>query len=135
MKQITLSNKADLIGVSASILCMLHCAATPFIFIATACSASCCKDAPFWWGSLDFIFLFISFFAVNRATQLSTKPWIKLVFWLSWLLLMGSVFLEQIGKNPDIFYLKHSAALSLIGFHLFNLVYCQYKEDNCCVNN
>ena len=138
MKQATFTNKSDLIGATASFLCMVHCAATPFLFIASACSASCCAAAPSWWISLDMFFLLISFFAVRRTTkqitQSSTHSWIKQVLWLSWFLLMISVVLEQLSSIPYIHYLKYFSALSLIGFHLYNLVFCQCADEKCCIN-
>ena len=51
----------DSVGIIASTLCMIHCIGTPFIFIAKACSATCCSEAPLWWVIIDYIFLFISF--------------------------------------------------------------------------
>ena len=37
--------KQDYIGAVASALCLLHCIATPFLFVAKACSAACCIDS------------------------------------------------------------------------------------------
>ena len=133
MRQAILTKNADIIGATASFLCMVHCAATPFLFIASACSASCCSAAPTWWISLDLIFLLISFFAVNRATKQTTKSWIKPVLWLFWSLLMTSVFLEQLSLVPYVSYLKYISALSLIVFHVYNLAFCQCNKENCCV--
>ena len=55
-----LKQKSDLIGAIASFICMIHCLATPFLFIASACSKSCCAAAPKWWVWLDFVFLSLS---------------------------------------------------------------------------
>ena len=43
--------KPDSIGVLSSALCMIHCIATPFFFVATACTATCCSAAPLYGGS------------------------------------------------------------------------------------
>ena len=37
-------------------LCLVHCIATPFIFITQACTASCCAESPIWWQSIDYVF-------------------------------------------------------------------------------
>ena len=65
--------KFDTIGAFASGLCMLHCIATPFFFIASACSSSCCSAAPSWWQWIDYGFLGISFFSIYQATKSTTK--------------------------------------------------------------
>lgn len=72
-----LKQKSDLIGAIASFISMIHCLATPFLFIASACSKSCCAAAPKWWVWLDFVFLFISFLAIQRSIKTTSKPWIK----------------------------------------------------------
>ena len=51
----------DNLGIIASTLCMIHCIGTPFLFIAKACSTTCCADAPLWWKAIDYAFLIISF--------------------------------------------------------------------------
>ena len=51
----------DKIGVISSTLCMIHCIITPFIFLAKACSISCCSDGPVLWQIIDYLFLGISF--------------------------------------------------------------------------
>ena len=48
------SIKADTVGAAASFLCMIHCVATPFLFVAQACASTCCSAAPTWWRAIDF---------------------------------------------------------------------------------
>ena len=60
--------KSDTIGVLSSGLCMIHCLATPFFFVATVCSTTCCNTAPLWWQWLDYFFLVVSFIAVRYST-------------------------------------------------------------------
>ena len=125
-----LNKKSDLIGAIASFICMIHCIATPFIFIASVCSKSCCSSAPSWWVWLDFIFLFI--FLKHRSTKTTSKPWMRPTLWAAWAALFTAIFLEQSNWIYFSEYYKYSAALSLIGFHLYNLKYCQCKSDKCC---
>ena len=49
-------NNSDSIGALASSLCLVHCVATPFIFVVQSCAASCCASAPAWW-SLESVWL------------------------------------------------------------------------------
>ena len=55
----TLLIPLDSIGIIASTLCTIHCIVTQFIFIARACTATCCSDAPLWWLMIDYLFLII----------------------------------------------------------------------------
>ena len=54
----------DKIGIISSSLCMIHCMGTPFIFIAKACTTTCCSNAPTWWLMIDYLFLIISLFFI-----------------------------------------------------------------------
>ena len=57
-----LTYKADIIGASASLLCIIHCLATPFVFFIKTSSSLCCSETPTWWQSIDYIFLTVAFF-------------------------------------------------------------------------
>lgn len=124
--------KSDNIGALASGLCLIHCVATPFIFIAQTCSAHCCSDAPAWWQWIDYAFLAISFFAVLRSTKTSTSDLIKPLMWITWFALFTIILNEKfnwivISKN-----LMYVTSLSLVALHLYNLKYCQCSNKECC---
>ena len=123
---------SDTLGAIASGLCMIHCVATPFLFIASACTASCCNMAPGWWQGFDYFFLFISIFAIYQTSKQTTNNLIILGLSLSWL---GMLFFI-VNANQQWFplhgNLKFIPAFSLIGLHLYNLRYCQCKAENCC---
>ena len=125
--------KPDAIGSLASTLCLIHCIATPFIFISQACTMSCCADAPIWWQSIDYIFIIISFFAIYRSTKTSTKLEIKIALWLTWFVF----FILILNKTIQIFFIHTNFTLAA-GFlrailHLYNLKYCQCSNKDCCV--
>ena len=125
--------KPDTIGSLASSLCLIHCIVTPFIFITQACTFSCCADAPIWWQSIDYIFLIISFFAIYRSTQTSTKLEIKIALWLTWIVF----FILILNKQIQIFYISnnftYASGILLAILHLYNLKYCQCSDKDCCV--
>ena len=73
MIEILNANKPDIVGAAASSLCMLHCLATPIIFLAGAHSAAHAAEAPVWWILIDYIFLAISFLAIDATRKTSTK--------------------------------------------------------------
>ena len=133
--QLRLKMSSDLVGATASTLCTIHCIATPFLFFASTCTKSCCSSAPLWWIWIDYAFLFISLFAVYKSTKSSSKFWIKIILWGSWIALSSFIFMEQntLLKLSD--YYKYSAALSLAFFHVYNLKYCQCESENCVAGN
>jgi hypothetical protein len=127
--------KPDNIGVLASTLCMIHCLASPFLFIAQTCSKTCCVATPMWWKWIDYLFIIISFFAIRRSTQLSTNNSIKLGLWLSWIALLVVIINENIGFLYLSETYKYIAAFSLVALHLYNQKYCQCKNDKCCTHH
>lgn len=128
-------NKPDTFGALASTLCMMHCIATPFLFIAQTCSVSCCETTPIWWKGLDYVFLIISFFAIYRATRTTSNKSMKLALWVAWfvLLLVISNEMFEFVYLPESF--SYVPALTLVALHLYNLKYCQCKTENCCTNH
>lgn len=128
------TNRFDLMGVIASGLCMIHCIATPFLFIAQACAVSCCADAPVWWQVVDYLFIIISFFAIYFATKKSTNRWVRMALWGAWglllLVLLSKTFI--IPSLSKVFI--YVPALSIVGLHVYNLKYCKCVDQECCVN-
>ena len=135
MSVLSVLYKPDTIGSLASTLCLLHCLATPFIFITQACTMSCCADTPIWWQSIDYIFIVISFFAIFRATKTSTNKIISKLLWITWFIF----FALTLNKSLSIVYLDknftYAAGISLACLHIYNLKFCQCKSDNCCIKN
>lgn len=125
--------KSDSVGAIASGLCLIHCLATPLIFVAQACSASCCSSAPAWWRGIDYVFLAIAFFAIRKSTKSSSKAWIKYALWISWTALSLTLLIQLFPTIRMDHIYKHVAALSLVCFHLYSLRYCQCQGEKCCV--
>lgn len=113
--------KADLIGASASFLCLIHCMATPFIFFIKSSASLCCSETPIWWQSIDYIFLIVAFFAVLHITRNNrTKKWLKSLLILSWI----GLLLVTLNTTFFIFHisntLAYSPAILLVTLHLYN---------------
>ncbi|MEO1012964.1 MAG: MerC domain-containing protein, partial [Bacteroidota bacterium] len=88
MDTLALKSKSDIIGIMASLLCLVHCLATPFLFVAQAGLIGLGKTHPQWWGVLDLAFLLASLIAVWWSSENSSKKWIRTVLWSSWILLV-----------------------------------------------
>jgi hypothetical protein len=120
------------IGAFASFLCIIHCLATPLIFVGKVvheCSAaSCCSSSPWYWQMLDFLFLFIAFFAVVYATK-HTKNFIKIALWSGWALFALGILFENFDNHWGK-YMMYLGSIVLVAFHLYNRKYC--CNNNTC---
>ena len=132
MKNISYS--LDNVGIVASSLCMIHCIGTPFLFIAKACTSSCCSEAPLWWQTIDYLFLIISFVAIYFVTKKTSLIWIKIAFWASWFILFITILNHTftIFEAPKNFI--YIPAATIIILHFYNLRFCECSEDGCCVD-
>ncbi|MEM9077324.1 MAG: MerC domain-containing protein [Bacteroidota bacterium] len=129
------SIKSDWIGMLASGLCLIHCLATPFLFIANASIGVHGENHPAWWGVLDIVFLVLSFFAVYWSIRNTSRTWIKYGFGISWLILASVVLNEKF----ELFHIAEEAiyppTLGLIFLHFYNRYYCRCEDETCCVDN
>ena len=113
-------SKYDLIGAMASLLCLVHCMITPFIFVISACTKTCCSETPGWWKSVDHFFLVISFMDIYKSKKRTNKKWIQIGLWSSWVTLLFLILnesFEWVLINQTFIYLP---ALTLIILHLYN---------------
>ena len=126
----------DNVGIIASILCAIHCIATPFLFIAKACSASaCCADTPIWWQLIDYLFLGVSFLAIFFISKNLTIKWLKLSFWASWIVLLITILNHSINildLPKNFIYLP---SLAIIILHFYNLRFCKCQDEKCCARD
>ncbi len=126
---------ADTIGAIASTICFVHCIVTPLLFVAKACSASCCASAeiPLWWKAIDYIFIVISFIAIYYASKNSTKKWLKFGLWFSWATLLLTLVAESFALSflPETFI--YYPALSIVALHLYNHRFCACTPDKACI--
>lgn len=124
----------DSIGIIAGFLCAIHCIATPFLFIAKACSATCCSEAPTWWTAIDYLFLIISFIAIYFITKKDQNKWLKISFWTSWIILLITILnhsLNIISLPENFVYIP--AGLIVI-LHIYNMQFCKCEKESCCQN-
>ena len=52
---------SDQMGIIANTLCMLHCFATPFLFLTQAQVSTVGHEIPLLWQAVNYIFILISF--------------------------------------------------------------------------
>ena len=119
-----LSSRSDINGASASTLCFIHCLATPFLFVAQAGLLIGEGAHPWWWGTLDLVFLVISAVAVYWSAKHSSKRWMKYALWFSWIALCFIILNEKVHLIALWEEAIYVPALGLIFFHLYNRKYC-----------
>lgn len=122
-------SQSDNLGVAASSLCLIHCIATPFLFIAQSCSISCCESSPIWWQWIDYGFLLISVIAVYWSAKKAKSKWIGLGLWLSWFVLSFLILNEKIAWFALAEYFIYIPAGTLIALHLYNQKQCKQQGD------
>lgn len=123
----------DTLGAINSSLCVIHCFATPFLFLTQAQTSLVeLSTVPLWWQLLNYVFIVVSFFAVNRTVKNSSNQLVKSLLWVLWVLLSTLILNEQfeIMHMPEL--LTYFAGISLASLHIYNLKYCQCEDENCC---
>lgn len=124
--------KIDILGAASSSLCLIHCFATPYLFIIQAGIATQHKEAPLLWNMLDILLLVVSLFAVYMASKRTSKKWVKYALFISWIFLAGIILnekVEGIDLPEGLIYLP---SLSLVTLHLYNRKYCYCTRDAYC---
>ncbi len=115
----------DIYGIIVCTLCLLHCIATPFIFVSVAVSNDDQIASPFLWRNLDYLFLAISLFIVYHSAKNTTKPIMKYLLGISWLMLFLVITNEKVGvlHLPEL--ITYITSLNLAVVHLYNYRFCR----------
>ena len=133
MKTITLNS--DHVGILSSCLCLTHCILTPLFFLYQVEISSITNGGNFFWYSLNYFFLLISFFAVGRSIKNSSKKSIKILMLISWFFLSGLILNEQLELFTVPEFFSYSSAILLCSLHIYNLNFCRCEDENCCDNS
>ena len=125
-----LHNNSDTIGVFTSLVCSIHCFATPILFVAQSGLISS-NIQPLWWESINYIFIVLSFIAVYYSAKNTSENIMKPILWVCWLFFVSVILNEMIEltRIPELF--SYVSAFSLAFVHVYNLIYCQCQEE-CC---
>lgn len=113
-------NNADFIGAIASILCMVHCIAEPFLI---AFGAVFITNPIF-----KYLFVIISFTSIFRTTKNTENTKIALLLWISfWGLLLSVSFQEELHW---LHYTGYFFSMLIITGHILNIKFCKYCSDD-----
>ena len=117
MKTESTTNKADYVGITGSVLCLIHCIGTPFLMVGSALSPH--NHLTLGFLSLDYLFIGVNTVAVFLATRHYAQPAIKRALWGFLLLFAGSLLLEH--TVAFFHYVGYAASAGLVITHLINI--------------
>lgn len=112
---------SDKIGITASILCLIHCLALPILFTLSADTLHLVgHETP----TLDYIFAGVALIAAYFSARRTNNNKIKIAFGIGWTFFIIGVLLHN---NPYLFVLLHIGSVILIVTHLKNIHSCRIK--------
>jgi len=129
VSHVHINSKSDLLGISASVLCMIHCLATPFLFVAHAEMVQHSEAHPEWWEYLEIFFLVISFMAVWWSGKTTSKKWVRNLLWINWVILAFFVVNEKFSWVAIADALIYIPAIGLVILHFYNRKFFHSHEE------
>ena len=117
MKLNNLSNKADYVGITGSILCIIHCLITPVLVLAGSFTQHSALRVGYL--SLDYVFIGVNILAVSFATRHYAPVAIKRSLWGFLALFSLALLLED--TAPLFEYVAYGASAGLVITHLLNI--------------
>jgi hypothetical protein len=126
MKPSTLTSKADYIGITGSVLCILHCLATPVLLMTVNFAHESLKVG---YLSLDYVFILVNVFAVYHASKHAHAAGIRRALWGFLGLFTACLLLEDYSERFE--YIGYAASLGLVVTHLVNLRTHHHDHEDC----
>lgn len=120
MKIALLRQRADYVGITGSVLCIIHCLVTPVMVMSSTLLSHDAIRVGFL--SLDYGFIGTNIVAVWSATR-HTSPTIGIALWSFLALFAAGLLLEDV--HPSFEYVAYAASLGLVVTHLANILYCR----------
>jgi hypothetical protein len=117
MKTDFLSRKADYIGITGSVLCLIHCLITPVLMMTTALMHD--EHLRIGFLSLDYVFIGVNIVAVYAATKGHVSLGIKRALWGFLTLFATGILFEDV--NPVFELIGYVASAGLVMTHLVNI--------------
>lgn len=114
IKQLTMS-RSDLLGVSTSLLCLLHCLAFPVV-LSTGYLFNYSLQGH--WHGTDYIFVLLGMVAVWASARKTPFLALKLAFWLAILVFSLSILFHD--RWSWMIYISTSASFVLIVLHILH---------------
>jgi hypothetical protein len=117
IKRISAST-ADLMGISASVLCLIHCLAFPLLISFGFFFGAMDEHGHEHWHWLDYLFIGMAIIAVFFAAKNAHNYWIKVALWITVLLFSGAVLLHE--DYPQMLFVSATLSIVLALIHTIN---------------
>ncbi|MBT32929.1 MAG: hypothetical protein CMO01_25000 [Thalassobius sp.] len=125
---------ADQIGISGSIICLLHCVFFPLLGILGTSAATGVHDHEHIFLGDDFLFVLIGIIAVYYAAKNTPNRKIKLSLWFFiGLFSVSLITSESIETYSWLTYLSHISAAGLVITHAYNFIKIR-KLSHCSLS-
>lgn len=117
------SQSADMLGISASVLCMIHCLAFP-VMISLGYLVNFSDDHDHsheHWHWMDYFFVILAVWAVYNAAKNTHSMRIKIALWIAVFIFSIAILLHEL--NPYMIVISIAASLILLIIHIINWKY------------
>ncbi len=112
-----IDTKADYVGITGSILCIIHCLITPVLLVTSNILQH--DTLRVGYMSLDYVFIGVNIVAVYFATRHYAAPAVRVALWSCLTVFAVAILLEDV--NPAFEYLGYAASFGLVTTHLINI--------------
>ncbi len=116
------SQSADMLGVSASVLCLIHCLAFPMMismgFIFGHDEHHDHAQGHIHWHWMDFLFVFLAVWAVINAVKSTNSKAIKIALWSAVTFFSVGVLLHDVYEW--MIYISLLSSIALVIIHIIN---------------
>jgi chromate transport protein ChrA len=119
------SRSADFLGISASILCMIHCMVIPVMISMGYIFKFSDEAHEEHWHFLDYMFIALALVAVLNAAKNTNSKVIKIALWTAVSIFSVAIFLHEI--NPWMIVVSVASSLALLFIHIIN-----WKHNKKC---
>ncbi|CCH02701.1 hypothetical protein FAES_4702 [Fibrella aestuarina BUZ 2] len=113
-------HKADYLGITGSVLCLIHCLVTPVLVMTSTLLSH--ESLRVGFLSLDYVFIAINIAAVWSAARHTSRV-IGRCLWAFLALFVAGLLLESTYESAA--YLAYAASLGLVGTHVANIRHCR----------
>ena len=114
---------ADQIGISGSVLCLIHCTVLPLFGILSAGASSTTHGHTHFFVGDDLFFALVAIVAAYFASKNTQKPILKILFWIFSILFSISLVTSEIYQSFYwTIYLAHFCAFGLIVTHAYHFL-------------
>lgn len=120
MNQSLSRHRADYVGITGSVLCIIHCLITPVLVMTSALLNY--ESLRIGFLSLDYLFIVINVIAVWSASQRATSR-VRWAMWGFLALFAVGLLLEEYSELFE--YVAYAASAGLVVTHLLNIRQCR----------